>query len=430
MKLKWSRESFILNKNKILALSIRMLGSLSTIVISLIVSRGLGAESMGIMGISNRVVLLASTISLLGLPTYLIRETAVIKSRKLLTTLYSNTTTLLFIVSAIFALTICLFSGMLSSILFKQHLTYPLIILSIGIPIQVLSRNFSSYLIGKEFTWEGNLVNNSLSNIITAIILAVIITLKIELNLLTVINAIITGRVCMFLIVCYLFKIRLGYAYQKNEVQLEELISLPKSSKDFYMISFVDMANQNILALLLAIFVHPDEVGIFSVSLRITIIMSLILQVYISAYAPKIAQKSKEKKISELQLLLKKTSLQLFVIAIFFGGLFFLAGKLILGIWGKEFVAGYTALLFIVLGQIINLSLGLSGTTLVMSGYQKIRKQISIFILLFSIIFGFVVVPKYGIIGASIIYSSSLIIDNLIKYYYVKRKIGVSTFFV
>jgi Na+-driven multidrug efflux pump len=62
-----------------------------------------------------------------------------------------------------------------------------------------------------------------------------------------------------------------------------------------------------------------------------------------------------------------------------------------------------------------------------MCGFEKLQSNILMICLLLNIILDYLFIPKFGGIGAAMGSSASLIILNIVKVAYTKRKVGVST---
>ena len=111
-------------------------------------------------------------------------------------------------------------------------------------------------------------------------------------------------------------------------------------------------------------------------------------------------------------------------------GLSFLFPKLLLGIFGKEFVAGTLAFLILSVGRLISSLSGPAGNILQMTGNQNIYAIILMIGAILNVVLNLILIPLYGINGAAIASMSSLIVWNLSMVLVVKQKFGFYTFYI
>ena len=116
---------------------------------------------------------------------------------------------------------------------------------------------------------------------------------------------------------------------------------------------------------------------------------------------------------------------------LFFAGLiillfiFFLSDS-ILSLWGKEFTNAKNCLIILCVGQFFNIGTGAVGYLLSMTGHEKVLRNITILSLILSVLLNLVLINLIGILGAAIATSSVIIINNLVKAFFVYKKIGIS----
>ena len=107
----------------------------------------------------------------------------------------------------------------------------------------------------------------------------------------------------------------------------------------------------------------------------------------------------------------------------------FLFPKLLLGIFGKEFVSGTIAFLILSVGRLISSLSGPAGNILQMTNNQNIYAKILFIGALFNIVLNYILIPIYGVNGAAIASMLSLVIWNVLMIYQVRRKFGFYTFY-
>jgi O-antigen/teichoic acid export membrane protein len=94
-------------------------------------------------------------------------------------------------------------------------------------------------------------------------------------------------------------------------------------------------------------------------------------------------------------------------------------------IFGPEYSLGWSCLVVLSVGQLVNCGTGSIGVLLLMSGNQRNWFWMTSLSLLINIIICLILVPKLGIIGAAIGTSFSVGGMNIVATIFGKRKVGV-----
>jgi len=152
------------------------------------------------------------------------------------------------------------------------------------------------------------------------------------------------------------------------------------------------------------------------------------LQVTNAAVSPKIAALFAEGKKNEMGRMVQKITIGLIFIAFIPLLIFILFGKSILSLWGTDFIEAYWILVILSIGQFFNIATGASGLLLIMTGYEKTHSYISVIFTFFSILFNFILISEYGLIGAAIATAIRVLGENITKVIFVKIKIGLFIF--
>ena len=117
----------------------------------------------------------------------------------------------------------------------------------------------------------------------------------------------------------------------------------------------------------------------------------------------------------------------LFIIAIpLCALLFFLSAEILL--FGEDYVNASYLLQVLIFGQFINIICGPVAFLLNMTGNEKDMRNILLLTGILSIILGFILTFHYGVLGAAISTSTSLIIQNLLAAFYVRKRLGFNVF--
>ncbi len=197
------------------------------------------------------------------------------------------------------------------------------------------------------------------------------------------------------------------------------------------MVSGVIAALMSALPLFMIDFFDTTEnAGVFSLAVRLSLFISIVLTVVNTISAPKFAALYWENKRQDLQRLIRQSTKLMFWGAFFFSlGVILLANP-ILEFFGKEFTAGKWTLIVLVIGQFINAATGSVGLLLNMSGHQRALRDAALIALVIQVILLFVLIPWLGIVGGAIASATSGAIWNLIAILYVRTKMQLRTYYI
>lgn len=103
-------------------------------------------------------------------------------------------------------------------------------------------------------------------------------------------------------------------------------------------------------------------------------------------------------------------------------------GPFVLGVFGREYVAGQTALTILALAMLVNLGTGNIQSVLLMAGkssWNLLNMAISV---TSNVILNLLLIPRFGIAGAAIAWAVSICVDNLATAVEVRVLLGIRPF--
>jgi O-antigen/teichoic acid export membrane protein len=221
----------------------------------------------------------------------------------------------------------------------------------------------------------------------------------------------------------------------------KELNKIPYSSSNFSKSEFVKTSLPMMITtissvmisaipiFLLEYFISQSEVGIFSITFRISGLVSLSLVIVNTVAAPKFSELYWSKKMNDLQKMISQSAKIMFWIALLIGLVLIIWSEEWLGLFGEEFRKGKIALIILVISQLINASTGSVGILMNMSGHQKKLRNIIVTASIISFCIYIILIPLYGIIGAAIGCLISNILVNITAVIFVHRKMNLLTFY-
>ena len=424
-----------------IAFVLRIVGIIAGYGFTLLVTRTLGAEAWGIFALSLVVLQIASVIGRLGMDTALLRFTAEYVAKGEIGTLkdiYKKALTLVVPFSILVAISVYFLSPILANKVFhKPYLTnYFRIVSFIIVPFVLLWIHSESirglkkikeymllqqtgiftiavilFLIGLSF-----LKSHFLPPISYSISIFVLATISIYLWRKYLLHLLSPSAISdSFTIHCSpLTTHRSPFTYQSLLT-----VSLPMllSSSLALIMGWTD-------TIILGMFRSAQEVGVYNVALRVSMITSITLMAINTIAAPKFAEFWGKRDVKGLAKVAQQSTKLIFWTSFPLLLLFLIFPKPILGIFGEEFKIGSGSLIILTLGQFINAIAGSVLTILTMVERQQIVMQLLLLSVIVNIILNILLIPKFGMYGSAIATSVSTVLWNLRGSKSVKDAIG------
>ncbi|MDL1957448.1 MAG: flippase [Candidatus Desulfofervidus auxilii] len=410
-------------------LILRILGLIIGYAFTLIVTRNLGASAWGIFALSFTMLQITSVIGKLGLGTALLKFIAQYNAQgKVKTAKYIYLKSIMVIVPLSLFLSVSLYylSPLLAERVFaKEHLAPYFKLMSFAlIPFVLLSINSESlraFKKIKEYTSLQNLLP-FLSAFIFFSISFYILNIK---NIKVVIIAYILGICVSFFLSFLLLNKEFSNKNGKSEqVSLKQTlsVSLPMflSSSLFMVMSWTD-------TIMLGMWRTEEEVGIYNVAVRLSMITSFTLGAINSIAAPKFAEFWGKKDLEGLKKVSQQSTKLIFWTSAPVLILYLIFPRWFLGLFGEEFRKGVLALVFLTIGQFVNASVGSVGYILQMTDKQKIFQNIILIAAILNIMLNLFLIPKFGIVGAAVASAIAFCFINIIPFFLIRYYYGFFT---
>ena len=201
-----------------------------------------------------------------------------------------------------------------------------------------------------------------------------------------------------------------------------------KEAIPFSLNSGVQVIRSKLVTYVLAAFSSVTAVAIYDVALRGAALVAFTLDALNTAIAPHISAAFEKKDFNNLQKIITKTSRIIFAFSLPIALFFILGGdQLIVLLFGKEYRLAYIPLVILCIGQLISSLSGSVGLVLSMTGNQSYFTNSNIFITVLNIVLCIPLVKYFDVIGATIVYSFLLILQNFILLVYIKSKLKIKT---
>lgn len=406
---------------------VKVVGMIAGLFLSILLARTIGAEGLGIINMVNRIMALSLVLGMLGMPNVIIKNISIARRINNFERIGDVMKTS-YLINGSFGLLISfvliLLAPILSEKVFNEkELYWPLLIMTIALVPQIFSRIFSAAFIGYRKVWQSNLVNQTLSTSIALFLIFSLILFNIKLDVTKVAIIYVFGRLCVTIVTWFYWKVLFKPALKYKFVIVEML----KTSLPLLLVSGTAIVTSSSSTIILGLLEDASAVGKFGVAATISMLTSFFLQITNSTISPKVASLFFEKKLYEMERMIKRTTVALTFIGVITFLIFVFFGEKILLIWGAEFSQVYLVLIILSFGHFINISTGAAGLVLVMCGFEKIQKNISIVYLNLNILLNLLLILYLGIYGAALATTITIIGENITKVYYTKKKVGVIT---
>lgn len=197
------------------------------------------------------------------------------------------------------------------------------------------------------------------------------------------------------------------------------------ASFTFFIADVLYNCNARISIFLLGMFQNQSNIGVFNIAMRISEVVGFSLVIVNFVLSPVIAKLYANGETERLQQLVTRCArVTLFIGSLMVLGIFFFC-KEILSLFGEDFLVGQNSLLMFCTGQFINILSGSVGLLLLMTGNQRFSIYGLAAGIVINLVLNLLLTPTYGITGAAIAATGSLVVWNLMTYFFVRTRLHI-----
>ncbi len=201
-----------------------------------------------------------------------------------------------------------------------------------------------------------------------------------------------------------------------------------KQAFPFTVNNVVQVAKLRSITYILAIFGSIEAVAIFEVASRGAALVSFVLDTLNMAIAPFVSAAHEEGDMPYIQRIVRKTSRIIFLFSVVVASVFFIGGPgLLQWVFGTEYFSSYLPLVALCIGQLLNAIVGSVGLVLRMTGYQRIHSNTNVIALVATLAAGIPMIIYFDALGAAIVVSIVLIVQNLFLLNFVRKHLRINT---
>lgn len=193
---------------------------------------------------------------------------------------------------------------------------------------------------------------------------------------------------------------------------------------DFLLVGIIFYYTQWGVGLVLGAFHSESDVALFSLGLRLAMIIGFILTVYDSILGPRFSRLQYEGNGEGLKQLAQKSAFQMTCFALLPALVFIIWPEAVLALFGSDYSGAAGVVRILVIGQLVNVMTGSVILLLLMADQQRAARNILIWSVVVGGVASLVLIPRYSAEGAAYALLLCLLIQNVVAVYVVKKKFG------
>jgi O-antigen/teichoic acid export membrane protein len=218
--------------------------------------------------------------------------------------------------------------------------------------------------------------------------------------------------------------IYVGYTYQqrkRDHYPKRSYTELLQFAWPFFGASILNRTNTYTETLLLGGLSTSQQVGLFSVSFKLAVTLTIIFQAINTVAAPFIAEMFARSDHQKMEYQYKAITRWGFTLALPLGLIMCLNSYEIIMVLNPEYLAGVPVLQILSLSQLMYVLVGPVALILTMTNYVRLNLVDLFLTLILSIILDLLLIPRYGAIGAAYAGMISIVFINIIRLFQVYR---------
>lgn len=255
----------------------------------------------------------------------------------------------------------------------------------------------------------------------TVLLVSLFLVLFLNMNVLGAVLGFVIPTIILGLIAIFFIRSNLIFP---NRTLLQNDILRNVLHFGFYVVlgNSIGYIYTHIDSLMIGYYLNEKDVGFYAVAAvfvqGITLIPSAIQRVT----SPLITKNHAKKEYGSIVKLLKSVTLKVLLLSLLFSLFMIVFGKtLILTIFEDVFLPAYLPLIILLIGYTIYSTFMSIGTFYASIGHVKLSYKVALFSAILNIVLNVAFIPKYGIIGAAMATSTSLIVLTFMNFFIIRH---------
>lgn len=403
---------------------LRGLAGVIALLLNITLARVLGADGAGLYILSISVVAVAIILGAFGLDRILLRKVAAHASSGDWATVFGFHRTIfrISLCSSVLMGFLLLASSSVLAILFNNDgLEKLLLILSLATLPMVLLYIHADAIKGLKFINSG-LFLKSISVPMISIVLIIVVDQLQTIKGAVIAYLIAAGVSALFAIFAWFFLTR---RYRSPAVRGPSPKEVLSDGSPLLILALVVNLQGAIPVFFLGVLSDAADIAYFYAAIKTALVIGMLIQAVNAYYEPRFAETFYKKDFEKLERMARQAVKIPFFLASPLLCLIMFYPELISFAFGQEFTAAAPLLMIMAVGQFFNVITGPVIPLLTMSEFSNKARDITIFGVLVSVGFYVVLIPKFGVVGASIAHTIGLILKNLLGVWMIKEKMSL-----
>lgn len=179
---------------------------------------------------------------------------------------------------------------------------------------------------------------------------------------------------------------------------------------------------------LIGVYLNARDVGIYAVAMALVAFVPIVLQSVNQIFSPTIADLHARGQLAMLARIFQTLTKWSFGLTLPLAAVMIIFAPVLMRIFGNDFEIGWPILVIGTVGQLVNCGVGSVGYLLMMSGYQRDLVRIQAVMAVVMLALGFLLIPRWGIVGAASAAAITNLASNLWYLWEVRRRLAMSPY--
>ncbi len=180
--------------------------------------------------------------------------------------------------------------------------------------------------------------------------------------------------------------------------------------------------------IVLSLYWPPDVIAVYFAATRILQLVHFVRYAATAATAQRFSANNANGNHAQLRSLAQVAVRWTFWVSFAGACCVAVAGQQLLGMFGSDFTAGYSALVLLASGVVIQSTAASGEDLLNMTGHERISAKISVVAVAVNFALNFALVPEHGVLGAAIATVLSMALRNLLLGIAARKHLGIEVF--
>ncbi len=324
----------------------------------------------------------------------------------------------------VMALLVCLLSGFAGEWL-DDVMTEPLQLAAILIPLIAMARVRGAIMIGLHHVVLGKFPEILLRPLLFILfILVAHYLLRISLDARSVVGMNVAAVVISFAVGGLLLR-RVMPAEVSRVRAVSDAGGWFRAALPLALLAGLQIINSRVDIIMLGGMRSAVDVAIYHVVTQAAMLISFVLVAATGVVSPVVARVYAQGESRRLQRLVTISSRAIFAATLPIGAMMLWFGDPFLALFGEPYRAGYPALLVLVIGQLLNAAFGAVGVLLTMTHHGGLAAKGAAVAVIVNVVLNAVLIPAWGVVGAAVASTLTLLLWNLLFAVFVYREMGI-----